>query len=104
MSLTQNLYRRLFRRRSDVPVQLLTRPGCHLCDEAEVALRHEFGPENVEAINILEYPELESQYVFRIPVLLYQGEPVAEGQIDRQTARRVRQAIVRQLQKNRENR
>lgn len=95
MSLAQNAFRRLLHRQRNVAVQLLTRPGCHLCDDAEIAARREFGAANVEKVNILEHAELEEQYVFRIPVILFHGAPVAEGQIDRGEARRARQEILR---------
>lgn len=59
-------------------------------------MRREFGDANVRSVNILDDPELEEHYVFRIPVILYEGQPVAEGQIDRHMARRARQLILRQ--------
>ncbi len=99
MSLSQNPIRRLLRGRTNVGVQLLSRPGCHLCDEAELAVRREFGDQNVQSVNILDNTKLEEQYVFRIPVILYEGKPVAEGQIGRHEARRARQAILRQRRK-----
>lgn len=101
MSLSQNVFRRLLHRRRNVAVQLLTRPGCHLCDEAEVAARREFGTANVETVNILEHAELEEQYVFRIPVILFDGEPMAEGQIGRAAAHRARMAILRRQHEGR---
>lgn len=103
MSLPQNAFKRLLHRRTDVGVQLLSRPGCHLCDEAELVARREFGDMNVQSVNILDDTELEEKYVFRIPVILYAGEPVAEGQIDRRAARRARQAILRQRRQGRSN-
>lgn len=103
MTLPQNVFRHLFHRRTNVPIQLLSRPGCHLCDEAELAVRREFGTANVRTVSILDDAELEEQYVFRIPVILYQGDPVAEGQIDRHEARRARQRILRERLQGRSN-
>lgn len=101
MSLPQKAFQRLLRGRANVPVQLLSRPGCHLCDEAELVVRREFGTANVRTVSILDAAELEEQYVFRIPVVLYEGEPVAEGQIERHEARRARQTILRQRREGR---
>lgn len=52
------------------------RPGCHLCDDAELLLRDELAqrtraglpPIEVERIDISADPELEARYRRRIPV------------------------------------
>lgn len=64
---------------SDVPRQTLTifrRPGCHLCDDAELLLRDELAqraraglpPIEVQHVDISADPELEARYRRRIPV------------------------------------
>jgi glutaredoxin len=61
---------------------LVTRVGCHLCEEAAAALRDlgvEFGEADVDAD-----AELQRLYDFRVPVLLGAGKVVAEGKLDRQ--------------------
>lgn len=58
---------------------LVTRRGCHLCDDAEAALREldvEFADVDVDGD-----PELARLYDFRVPVLLAGGRPVLEGRI-----------------------
>lgn len=50
---------------------LLTRPGCHLCEEAKVLL-HELGtrfPHRLEERNIDEDPALRARYHLTIPVI-----------------------------------
>ena len=59
---------------------LVTREGCHLCDDALGALRSlGFEPElrDVDA-----NAELSSLYDWRVPVVLVDGRVVAEGRID----------------------
>ena len=60
-------------------VVLVTRKGCHLCDDALHLLRAlGFEPElqDVDADD-----QLFAQYDWRVPVLLVNGRPVAEGRI-----------------------
>jgi predicted thioredoxin/glutaredoxin len=63
-----------------VEIVLVTREGCHLCDDALGALRSlGFEPElrDVDA-----NAELYSLYDWRVPVVLVDGRVVAEGRID----------------------
>lgn len=58
---------------------LVTRRGCHLCDQALEALRslgHEPRLEDVDADD-----ELHRLYDWRVPVVLLDGRVVAEGRI-----------------------
>jgi predicted thioredoxin/glutaredoxin len=64
-----------------VRVELVTRRGCHLCDEALQLLR-QFGVEPVLR-DVDADDELFRLYDWRVPVLLADGEVVAEGKIDR---------------------
>lgn len=58
------------------------RPGCHLCDEAEVLLRDELAirvragrpPVEVAHVDISIDPELEARYRRRIPVFAVSNE------------------------------
>lgn len=68
-------------------IQLLGRPGCHLCTDALAALQPVFGRDGIDQIDITTAPELEDLYVFRIPVVLYENQVVSEGIIDRKEAR-----------------
>jgi glutaredoxin len=65
-----------------VKVVLVTRAGCHLCDDALRLLR-DLGvhPDiaDVDADN-----ELYRLYDFRVPVVLVDGAVVAEGKVTRQ--------------------
>ena len=61
-------------------LQLVTRRGCHLCEEAERIL----GARGVafEAVDVDQDAELSRLYDFRVPVLLQDGRPLAEGKLD----------------------
>jgi glutaredoxin len=59
---------------------LVTRAGCHLCQEAEELLRR--GGVEADLRDVDADPELFRLYDFRVPVLLADGRVVAEGVID----------------------
>ena len=58
---------------------LVTRQGCHLCDEA-LALLQELGKEP-ELADVDADEELFRIYDWRVPVVLVDGAVVAEGKI-----------------------
>lgn len=59
---------------------LVSRKGCHLCEEAEALLRG-LGV-TFEWLDVDADPALQSRYTFRVPVLLLGEEVVAEGRFD----------------------
>ena len=70
---------------------LVTRKGCHLCDQALGALRDlGFEPElrDVDGDN-----ELFELYDWRVPVVLVDDRVVAEGRIDREVLRKALSAL-----------
>ena len=60
---------------------LVTRQGCHLCEQA-MALLHELGHEPRLA-DVDADEELFRLYDWRVPVLLADGDVIAEGNITR---------------------
>ena len=66
---------------------LVTREGCHLCDQALAALRS-LGLEP-ELRDVDADDELHRLYDFRVPVVLIDDRVVAEGKIDRDRLRSV---------------
>jgi glutaredoxin len=65
-------------------VTLYTRPGCHLCDDARAALlrvraEHPFA---LEEIDIESDDALHRAYLERIPVILLDGEHLADYFVD----------------------
>lgn len=60
---------------------LVTREGCHLCDEA-LRLLQELGVQP-ELADVDTDDELHRLYDFRVPVVLIDGVIVAEGRIRR---------------------
>lgn len=80
-------------RRSAPPAryELVTREGCHLCNEMAVLLDeilHSHGlswsPRDVDA-----EPELRDRFTDIVPVLLRDGVPVAKLRIDRRRLERI---------------
>jgi glutaredoxin len=73
-----------------VRVELITRRGCHLCDDA-LALLKSLGVEP-ELRDVDLDSQLFADYDFRVPVVLVEGRVVGEGRL-------TRQAMVRALQR-----
>jgi glutaredoxin len=69
---------------------LLSRPGCHLCDEAEALLRrYGLSPRKV---NIDEEPELAGRYTNCVPVVFLDGKRRFTGRVDERLLRRLLRA------------
>ena len=67
--------------------ELVTRQGCHLCDEMAAVLDDvlpAFGV-NYSLRDVDAEPELRARFTDVVPVLLRDGQPVAKVWIDRQT-------------------
>jgi glutaredoxin len=67
-----------------VKVEIYSRPGCHLCDEAKevierVGRRVAF---SLRVINIETDPELEKKYGEEIPVVFVNGMPAFRYRVD----------------------
>jgi len=69
-----------------VEVELVTRRGCHLCEDTRDLLR-QLGVEP-KVRDVDADPELFRLYDFRVPVLLLDGRVVGEGRLDEQAVRR----------------
>ena len=67
-------------------IVLVTRQGCHLCDEALVTLRS-LGVEP-ELRDVDADDGLHDQYDFRVPVVLVDGRVVGEGKVRQEQLRR----------------
>lgn len=64
-------------------VTLYGRPGCHLCEAAELDLR-KLAPRLrfvLEVVNIEDHDDLLKRYVFEIPVVTFEGAEVAKAPI-----------------------
>lgn len=75
-------------------VTLLSRPGCGLCRTARAVLERERArtPFDLEEIDISSDDALERAYGIRIPVVLVDGEEIAEIEVDRKVLRRALRA------------
>lgn len=64
-------------------IVLVTRQGCHLCDQALAMLRSLGVDPLLRDVDADEL--LHSQYDWRVPVVLVDGRVVAEGRIEHKT-------------------
>jgi hypothetical protein len=80
-------------------VQLLSRPGCHLCDDALHLLNREAPSIQVDVVDITQNVELESVYVFRIPVVIFEEEVLAEGIIGRHDVKSIKRHLANRRRK-----
>ena len=67
-------------------VELVTRQGCHLCEDA-LGLLRELGLEPRQR-DVDADAELFRLYDFRVPVVLLDGRVVGEGRLDREALSR----------------
>lgn len=76
---------------SEVVFTLLTKPGCHLCDDARTELANTLQRPEVRAlgihprikeVNVLEDEELLAKHAEEIPVLLIDGKMHSYWHID----------------------
>lgn len=68
-------------------IVLVTRAGCHLCDQA-LEILHDLGVEP-ELADVDADERLHSLYDWRVPVVLVDGGIVAEGRVDRAALEKV---------------
>jgi glutaredoxin len=74
-----------------VEVVLVTRQGCHLCDEALDALRA-LGVEP-QLRDVDADDDLYALYDWRVPVIVADGRVIAEGRIDQEVLRKALPAV-----------
>jgi VanZ family protein/glutaredoxin len=72
-------------------VELLTRDGCHLCEEARDALASELGPpgRGFDMIDVDTSPSLAARYGEQVPVVLVDGIKRFKGRVDLARLRRL---------------
>jgi len=63
---------------------LYTKPDCCLCDDAAAALQRVRTrvPFDLDVVDVSRDPELLAQYGERLPVVLVDGSPVFEYEVD----------------------
>jgi thiol-disulfide isomerase/thioredoxin len=80
-------------RRSVPPAryELVTRDGCHLCDEMAAVLDEVLPPLGLSyaARDVDAEPELRERFSDVVPVLLRDGRPVAKVRVDRAALTRI---------------
>ncbi len=68
-----------------ITVRLIGKPGCHLCDDADLVIQSvvkKFSNVAVEHRNLHDNPEWESEYAEKIPVIHIDDQEFAYWHID----------------------
>ena len=80
----------------EIVLTLIGKPGCHLCDDAEVAIQSVLddfsGVVSLQKVNILDDSELFEKHSEQIPVLLINGQIHNYWRIDTE---RLREALAK---------
>lgn len=73
-----------------IRITLITKPGCHLCDDARAVVEKVAAETSaeVEEINMLEHPDLVAKYAEQIPVTLVDGRQHDYWRVDEDRLRR----------------
>jgi glutaredoxin len=68
-----------------IRIDIYSRPGCHLCDEAKAVVEPlcEGYPVVLRTINVESSADLENRYGSDIPVVLINGEEEFRHRVDR---------------------
>jgi thiol-disulfide isomerase/thioredoxin len=68
-----------------IRIDIFSRPGCHLCDEAKAVVEQFCKVYEMElrTINVESSTELENRYGMDIPVVLVNGEEAFRHRVDR---------------------
>lgn len=63
---------------------LVTRTGCHLCDDARIQLEQLRAEQSFELreVSVDEHPELRSKYSDHVPVVMLDGAVIAFWTVD----------------------
>lgn len=77
-------------RRTSHSVTLLTRPGCHLCEDARVIVERVVAEEGASLTehNVDADPRLASEYGDRVPVVLVDGKEHGYWRVEEPRLRR----------------
>ncbi len=73
-----------------IRIDIYSRPGCHLCDDAKAVIeqfRSGYAME-LQTINVENSPDLESRYGNDIPVVLINGQEAFRHRVDRKELER----------------
>lgn len=78
----------LLRSRRPVLVEVYTRAGCGLCEQAERLAAEEARGAEIRYVDVDADPELQRRYHVRVPVVAVNGHEIAEGHVPAGTVRR----------------
>ena len=67
-----------------IRVEIYSRPGCHLCDEAKAVIDSVRGRHHLEVhvVNVEDDPQLEARYGTEIPVVFINGKKTFKYRVD----------------------
>jgi len=68
-----------------IRIEIYSRPGCHLCDQARAVIEEFRGiyPMSIRTISVETSVDLENRYGTDIPVVILNGEEAFRHRVDR---------------------
>lgn len=78
-------------------IKILSKPHCHLCDEAKETIERVTNqlPIEVEVIDIEKDPELFKQYQYDIPVIFLNDRKIFKHRVDGQKLQKILKNEIR---------
>lgn len=72
-------------------IRILSKPDCHLCDDAKQIIERvtERLPIEIEVIDIERDPELFNQYRYDIPVIFLEERKIFKHRVDEQKLKKI---------------
>lgn len=86
---------------ADLVVEIYSKPGCHLCDEAKaelVKLQRRW-PFRLQEVNIAQNAQLLAEFGTRIPLVWVEGKLACKFRVEERRMRRALEAAARARRK-----
>jgi glutaredoxin len=72
-------------------IRILSKPDCHLCDEAKETIERVTKrlPIEIEVVNIQNDPQLFDQYRYDIPVIFLDDRKIFKHRVDKEKLKKI---------------
>lgn len=72
-------------------IRILSKPDCHLCDEAKEIIERvtKWLPIEIQVIDIQKHPDLFDQYRYDIPVIFLDDRKIFKHRVDEEKLKKI---------------